>query len=134
MILCDTDFLIKATSKPLPELAEFLETSGFEFATFPKIMEELEGLALSKKPATARNARAALRSIEAGKVKLLTQSISSSRKETDADAILVDYAAKNSEKDQIVIATLDHSLLSVLERRRLPYLTLRNDRPLFRPF
>lgn len=134
MIVCDSDFLINTTSRPLPELAEFLESSGFEFVTLPKIVEELEGLALSKKPATAKKAKTALRSIEAGKVKIIHQAIFSSTKKTDADAVLLHYAAKNTDKERIVIATLDHSLLSVLERMRLPYLTLRKDRPHFRSF
>ena len=134
VILSDTDFLIKVTSKPLPAMAEFLESSGFQLVTLPKIVEELRGLALSKKPATARKARAALSSLENGGVKLLSEGIILSRKETDADALLIEFVAKSSNKGQVVVATLDHSLLSVLERRRLPYLTLRNDRPLYRSF
>jgi rRNA-processing protein FCF1 len=129
-IICDTDFLIKASTEPLPELAEFLAASGYQLATIPRIRSELEGLSKSEKIATARKARTALRSLS-NKVKVLENNTGSSRK-AEADSLLIELAANS--KDQVVIATLDRSILSILENRRLSYLTLRKDRPYFRTF
>jgi rRNA-processing protein FCF1 len=129
LIVCDTDFLLKVTTQPLPELAEFLAQSGSELATLPKIEAELTGLTRSRNHVTARKAKTALQSIEGHSVKLLQPHLQSS-KNTDADVLLVDFAEKS--KPEVVIATLDHSILSMLERKRLPYLTLRKNRPFFR--
>jgi rRNA-processing protein FCF1 len=129
-IICDTDFLIKATTQPLPALAGLLSTSGYELSTLPRIERELKGLAQSRKPTTSRNAKTALRAISTGVVKLLEQ-VTNSSQTTDADLLLIDYAMKSNAT---VIATLDHTLLSILERKRLPYLTLRNDRPILKTF
>jgi rRNA-processing protein FCF1 len=130
-ILCDTDFLIKATTEPLPELAKFLQDSGYQITTLDKIQAELKGLLLSKNSSTARKAKAALRSIESGSVKVLKYDNSTSKK-ADADALLIDFAQRSKEK--VVVATLDHTILSFLEKKRLPYLTLRNDKPLLKAF
>ncbi len=131
LLLCDTNFLMKVTTEPLPELAGFLADSGLELVTLQKIETELKGLEQSKNRSTARNARSALRSLDTHIVNMLKYRPGSSEK-TDADALLVDFAAHS--KNRVVVATLDHSLLSILERKRLPYLTLRNNRPFFRTF
>jgi rRNA-processing protein FCF1 len=129
LIVCDTDFLMKATVKPMPELAGFLADPDFEVATIPRIQSELKGLTLSRKPSTARNAETALRALQQS-VKLLSQAPSSEK--ADADRLLIDFAERSEGK--AVIATLDGSLLSILERKKLPYLTLRNNRPFYRTF
>jgi len=130
-ILCDTDFLIRVSTQPLPELAQFLSSSEYELTTLPKIEAELRGLLRSENKSTAKKAKTALQSIDGKKIKVLDQEAAKS-KNADADVLLVDYAA--SSKKQVIVATLDHSILSVLERRRLPYLTLHKDRPFFRSF
>ena len=48
----------------------------------------------------------------------------------EADVALVELA-RNGD---VTIATMDHSLLSRLERMRLPYFTLRADSPLMKTF
>jgi len=129
LIVCDTDFLMKATVKPIPELAMFLADPDFEIATIPRIENELRGLSLSRKPSTARNAKTALRALRQS-VKLVNQAPASER--ADADRLLIDFAERS--KGKAVVATLDGSLLSTLERKKLPYLTLRNNRPFYRTF
>jgi rRNA-processing protein FCF1 len=130
LILCDTDFLIKASTQPLPELAQILSTSEYQLATLPKIEAELKGLLRSENKVTSRKAKTALESLDSKRVKVIDQKLGKSK--ADADVLLVEYAAKS--KDQVIVATLDHSILSVLEKRRLPYLTLRKNRPFFRSF
>ena len=133
LIVCDTDFLLKVTTQPLPELAQFLAESKSELATLHRIEAELHGLQQSKNHLTARKARTALQSISRGSVKILKENKRAcASTNTDADALLVDIAERS--KPSIVIATLDHSILSVLERKRLPYLTLRKNRPFFRVY
>jgi rRNA-processing protein FCF1 len=132
LIVFDTDFLIKTTTEPLPEVAEFLGNSEYELVTLTKIESELKGLVLSEDQKTARKARAALRTLSDGKVKVLRYPVKPSSRNTDADALLIDFAANSH--DQAVIATMDRSILAILERRRMPYLTLRKDRPFFRSF
>ena len=131
IILCDTDFLIKATTKPLPGIAELLDGTEYKLTTLPRIADELRGLVLSENNTTARKAKAALRSIESGSVKLLKDDGRNSSK-TDADALLIDFAQKS--KETVVVATLDHTILSILEKKRMPYLTLRNDKPFVKTF
>ena len=129
LILCDTDFLMKVTVNPLPELSAFLADPDYELATIPRIENELKGLSLSRRPSTARNARTALRTIRES-VKLVKQAASSEK--ADADRLLIDFAERSG--GTAIVATLDGSLLSALERKKLPYLTLRNDRPFYRTF
>ena len=129
LILCDSDFLIKATNDPLPSLALFLSECGYELATIERIKDELEGLSRSENRPTARRAKNALRSIYNGRVKLESNEKRTSSK-TDADSLLIKFALEN--KEPVAIATMDHVLLSILERRKLSYLTLRNNRPFFR--
>ncbi|MDA4110974.1 MAG: hypothetical protein OK439_00435 [Thaumarchaeota archaeon] len=127
-VLCDTDFLIKITNEPLPELKMFLENSGFVLATLPAVERELKGLSRSDKPSTAKKAKLALGSIG----KFVRVEALGNKHGSDADTHLVDYLEKSNA--EILIATLDGNLLSKLERKRMPYLTLRRDRPFFRPF
>jgi hypothetical protein len=54
------------------------------------------------------------------------------RSNADADLQLLDFEEKAPE--DVVIATMDGNLLSKLEKKRLPYFTLRNDRPFYRQF
>ena len=129
LIVCDTDFLMKVTVQPMPELAAFLANPDFEITTIPRIEKELKGLSLSRKPSTAKNAGTALRALHQS-VKLVSQAPSSEN--ADADRLLVDFAERS--KDEAVVATLDGTLLSTLERKKLPYLTLRNNRPFYRTF
>ena len=60
-LICDTDFLIRVTSAPMPEFAEFLQQENFRIATIPAVVRELRGLTMSKLPSTARKALNALR-------------------------------------------------------------------------
>ena len=128
-LLFDTDFLIKVTNEPVPDLRSFLDSSGFVLATLPVIEKELKGLQLSKKNSTSRKARLALLSVEKFVSVIKSGKI---RSNADADVQLIDF--EENSGDDVVIATLDGNLLSKLEKKRLPYLTLRNDRPLYRQF
>ena len=127
-LLCDTDFLIKITNEPIPELRQFLQNSGFVLGTLPIIERELKGLEQSRKIATARKAGLALQSVG----KFIHVEVGHSKGNAEADLQLVDFAEYSA--DNVAIATLDGSLLSKLEKKRLPYLTLRNDRPFYRQF
>jgi rRNA-processing protein FCF1 len=128
ILLCDTNFLIKITNDPIPELKPFLQSSGFVLATLPIIERELKGLQQSKTNSTARKANLALQSLG----KFIRVETGYRKGRAEADAQLVDYE-ENSEED-VVIATMDGNLLSKLEKKRLPYFTLRNDRPFCRQF
>jgi rRNA-processing protein FCF1 len=128
VLLCDTDFLIKITNEPVPELTPFLESSGFDLATLPAVEKELKGLLQSEKRSTARKAKLALESLN----NKVTVESGRAMSGSDADVHLVNFQEKS--KEEIVIATLDGSLLSKLERKRVPYLTLRHDRPFYRQF
>jgi len=130
-IVCDTDFLMKVTTEPLPQLAEFLANKGYKLATVSRIKDELNGLVLSRDGVTARKARAALRAISENHIELLAYSNNFSKK-IDADAILIDFAANSNQR--LVTATLDRTILAALEKKGLPYLTLRKNRPFFRDF
>jgi rRNA-processing protein FCF1 len=130
-VLCDTDFLLKITTQPLPELSRFLAEFKLELATLPRIEAEIQGLSRSQDQRTARKARTALLAISQYPVKILKDRIEAPKK-TDADVLLIDCAEKS--RPTIIVATLDHSILSVLQRKRLPYLTLRKDRPFFQAF
>ena len=130
-VLCDTDFLLKITTEPLPELSRLLGEFRLEIATLPRIEAELQGLSRSQNQRTARKARTALQTIPQYPVKILNDRAGASKK-TDADVLLIDYAEKS--RPTIIVATLDHSILSVLQSKRLPYLTLRKDRPFFQGF
>jgi rRNA-processing protein FCF1 len=122
---------MKATTEPLPELAQFVAESALELATLSKIESELNGLSNSENRATARKARFALRAIVDRPIKVLKYR-SNSFTGTDADALLVDCAAASG--GTVIVATLDRSLLTILDKKRLPYLTLRKNRPFFRAF
>jgi rRNA-processing protein FCF1 len=128
-LLCDTDFLIKVTNEPVPQLRASLQSSGFTLATLPIIERELKGLQRSKINSTARKARLALQSI--GKS---IQVIKSGKPGSNADADLQLLDFEEISPADVVIATLDGNLLSKLEKKRLPYFTLRKDRPFFRQF
>jgi rRNA-processing protein FCF1 len=130
-VLCDTDFLLKITTEPLPEFSRFLAEFRLELATLPRIEAEIRGLSRSQNQRTARKARTALLAISQYPVKILRDRVEAPKK-TDADVLLIDCAEKS--RPTIIVATLDHSILSVLQRKRLPYLTLRKDRPFFQAF
>lgn len=120
---------MKVTNEPLPYLHEFLENSDFVLATLPQVIRELKGLKMNKHQKTARRAEKALSAI--GTKVSLIENFDFFRT-PEADVALTKYAV--TTPGDILIATLDGKLLSDLESKMLPYLTLRNDRPFVRSF
>ena len=130
MIVCDTDFLMKVTNEPIPKLRQMLQSSEYELVAIPSVLRELKGLASSSNQKTARYARNALRAVED---KLVLSKVGASpAPKTEADIAILDFALNQVES--VVVATLDGTLFSELESRRVSYLTLRNDRPFTREF
>jgi rRNA-processing protein FCF1 len=128
VLLCDTDFLIKITNDPVPELRSYLLGNGFSLSTLPVIETELKGLQQSRINSTARKATLALQSV--GKFVEVETNFGNAKSE--ADIQLVDFEERSN--GDVAIATMDGNLLAKLERKRLPYFTLRNDRPFYRQF
>lgn len=124
-LVCDTDFLLKVTTEPVPSLRAFCEKFDFSFATIPEVVNELNGLTLSDRPATTRKAKSALRLV-GSRVKVIDTRILKNNK-IDADVALFDYAKRKNEDS--LVATLDGNLLSQLEKNQLPYFTLRHNKP-----
>ena len=124
-LICDTDFLIKVTSAPIPEFAEFILQENFKLVTIPAVARELRGLTMSKTPSTARKAMNALRYV--GRfVDIIDSSVSDPRS-NEVDLELYDLACLLH--DGSTVATLDGKLLTRFERNHLPYFTLRRDKP-----
>lgn len=131
IIVLDTDFLIKITNDPLPSFDLVQLSKEYDLATLPLVLRELRGLARNEVNKTSKRARNTLRFLDEGpgkvRVNLLSRE-SSSDPETDSE--LVEFA-RDSE-DKVVIATLDHSLLSRLEKLGVSYLTLKNNKPILK--
>ena len=130
-LVLDTDFLIRITNDPVRRLDLKQLATEFTIATIPSVLRELQGLSRHGENKTARRASNALRVIEEKgseiAIQILPEGVS---REEEVDLTLVDLAKKGG----VTVATMDHSLLSKLERMRLPYLTLRADNPLMRTF
>ncbi|HZW57028.1 MAG TPA: hypothetical protein VFF30_12125 [Nitrososphaerales archaeon] len=131
LLLVDTDFLIKIANDPLPKLDFLALASDFTLATTPSVVRELEGLAKSQNRTVMRRATTALDFVKQGTKKANVKVLpGTSKRRVEADLELVEIA-KADIRDRVVIATLDHSLLSRLDKLKIPYLTLRRDRPFF---
>ena len=128
-VVFDTNFLMKVTSQPLPALRDFLVNSDLILTTIPVVVKELEGLALNRKPLTSRKATNALRFVGTS-IQLMQCSAESPQVEAD----IALYEQAKSLDDGSFVATLDGKLLSRFEKNKLPYLTLRHDRPFVRTF
>ena len=127
-LVCDTNFLMKITSESLPTFSDFISKNHFDITTISSVVRELNGLRMSKKNSVARNANNCL-NMMGKKIRLLDSGrFTELGKEADIELFEL---AKNLEEGSFV-ATLDGKLLSRFERSRLPYLTLRNDRPFLR--
>ncbi|MHB2036482.1 MAG: PIN domain-containing protein, partial [Nitrososphaerales archaeon] len=112
----------------LPALRDFFANSDLALTTIPEVVKELEGLALNRKPLTSRKASNALRLVGTS-IQLMQ---SSEGPNVEADIAL--YEQAKSLDDGSFVATLDGKLLSRFEKSKLPYLTLRHDRPFVRTF
>ncbi|MDG6923517.1 MAG: hypothetical protein JRN67_09525 [Nitrososphaerota archaeon] len=115
-------------SEPLPSLRSYLDYSNLSFATIPEVVRELEGLAHSREKTTARKARFVLRLI--GTTITLIDQRADKNKNVEADIALYECARQMD----FLVATMDGRLLSRFERNRLPFLTLREDKPFERSF
>lgn len=127
-IVCDSDFLLKVVSEPLPSLRAYLDNSNLSFATVPEVVSELEGLAHSSEKTTARKASFALRLV--GTTIELIDKKADEKNRVEADIALYECA----KQMDFLVATMDGRLLSRFEQNRLPYLTLRHDKPFERSF
>lgn len=129
-IVFDTDFLIKISNDPLPRFCVTELAHENQFLVIPQVLHEVQGLARSQSSKTARRARQTMRVIEDTKIFVtmgkLGDNISGSG---DADNVLVEFV--NERPTERILATMDGSLLSRVAKLGLPYLTLRNERPLF---
>lgn len=123
-LICDTDFLIRVTSAPIPEFARFVQQENFRIVTIPAVVRELRGLTRSKFPSTARKALNALRAV--GKFVHIIDEVPD-LKANEADLEL--HALAGLLHDGSIVATLDGKLLSRFERNHLPYFTFRSDKP-----
>lgn len=130
VLVFDTDFLMKVTNEPLPAFRRMLDEFDCELVTLPSVKRELKGLLSSRINKTSRYARNALHAIDANIVRVDDIDGRSSSPEADVD--LIDYVS-NLAGDSFVVS-LDGALLSELERKHIPYVTLRKDRPFKRDF
>jgi rRNA-processing protein FCF1 len=128
-LIFDTNLLIKVTAEPVPAFAEFVRRRGYVLVTISAVVTELRGLSLSKSPSISRKAINALRFV-GSLICVIEEKIS--KQEVEADEKLFELA--HFLDDGSAIATLDGNLLSRLESSRLPYFTLRKDRPFLKCF
>ncbi|MHB1908844.1 MAG: PIN domain-containing protein [Nitrososphaerales archaeon] len=127
-ILCDTDFIIKIANDPLPKVDWVSFSKQNEITTIPLVVKELEGLKKSKDLQTVRRAKNALAVIQEGKkIKVFP---TGDDKFHEADQELIELTSASTDT---VLATMDGSLLSRLERIGLPYYTLSNNKLLEHP-
>jgi rRNA-processing protein FCF1 len=119
---------MKVTNEPVPKLRAALEENDYGLVMLPSVLRELKGLSFSKTAKTARYAKNALKALNLGMIKSISSGISGN---IDADIEMVEYASKHRNS---MVATLDGALLSEMEKKRVPYLTLRNDAPFKREF
>ena len=130
--MLDTDFLIKVANDPVSRLDLSQLASEYTVSTLPSVIAELEGLSQHKERKTARRASNALRIVNQKESKIRIEVLDLPRQGREkVDSALIDLAKR---EDGATIATMDHSLLSRLERMRLPYLTLSDDKPLLKKF
>jgi rRNA-processing protein FCF1 len=129
-VICDTDFLIKITNDPLPSLGQLIKNSDLVLATIPGVVNELKGLTQNEKPATARRAAAALRLVGSS-VHLIKSGIAKDDSFETDNAL---YDKVRGSIGDVCVATLDGKLLSRFERNKIPYLTLRRNKPFLRCF
>ena len=129
LIACDTDFLIKVTNDPVPALDWGTLSIEHDFAVMPCVIAELKGLATSKIRKTSIRAKSALAVVEEGKKFKRMEAKESS---LDADSALYEFV--RADPSSRMIATLDGSLLSRMEKAGLPYLTLSSGKPLLRSY
>jgi rRNA-processing protein FCF1 len=130
-MLLDTDFLIKVANDPIPKLDLSELSKEYTLATTSDVIRELTGLCNHPERKTSRRASNALRVVMKGakvEIRILDDKHPQRRGIVEADNSLLELAKAN----KVTVATLDHSLLSRLERIHLPYLTLRNDKPLLK--
>jgi rRNA-processing protein FCF1 len=129
-IVCDTDFLMKVTSEPLPGFHAFIENSDFVLTTIPQVVRELEGLTLNEKSLTSRKATNVLRLI--GTSIHLVEKGNAEDRSIETDLALYEQASRLDKSS--FVATLDGKLLQRFEKNKLPYLTLRRNRPFLKSF
>lgn len=129
-IVCDSDFLIKISNDPLPKFYFQELVKENDFIVIPSVLGEIKGLEKSRVLSTARRARLARRVVEETKVfeRWYEDGQIGSKKE-DTDITLIEFVSEKPRER--VLATMDGSLLSRLEKMGLPYLTLRNGKALF---
>ncbi len=125
-IVCDTDFLMKIVNDPLPKFNWKSVSNENEFVTLRCVVRELKGLLSSRSQKTSNRARNTIRAIESGIVKVE----SSENESEEVDYALLEFVRSNAT-DRL-LATLDGSLLSRLEKIGLGYFTLSSGKPLFR--
>ncbi len=127
-IVCDTDFLIKIVTQPLPKVEpEFFSSN--RFVTIANVERELVGLSRRDNSRVSKEAKSVLRMIrETDKIQIASlDEHRDSRSETDN--LLFEFV--KTDQSNRILATLDGSLLSRLEKKKLPYVTLRNNRLYF---
>ncbi len=132
-IVWDTDLLIKISNDPLPKvnLKELAKENNF--IVVPSVLGEILGLAKSANNSTAKRARTTLTVIESSGMFSGSHEFEGKKVPAgETDEVLIELIkAKPKER---ILGTMDGSLLSRMEKLRLPYMTLSNGRMLFHPF
>ena len=136
-IIFDTDFLIKVTNDPIPKLDLREISEEYSLCTLSTTVREIEGLTKHYEKKTSRRARRALevlKMLEHEGHAIKFSIIEMSDNHVENDIMLIEYAKELHENsnDEALIATLDHSLLSRMERIGIGYLTLQKNSPIFR--
>jgi rRNA-processing protein FCF1 len=128
LIICDTDFLIKLANDPLPKFDRDVLVAN-DFGVLGSVYRELHGLEKSSSPKVAKRAKRAIEFARDTKwIKRLD--LQTHPPTVEADEELIGFVLEDPKSR--VLATLDGKLLSRCESLGLSYLTLKNNRALFR--
>ncbi len=126
-IICDTDFIMKLVNDPLPKLDWRSMSRENDFVTLPCVVRELNGLTSSQDRKTSIRARNSLTALKSGILGVIPPESESE----EVDFALLDCVRR--KPNSRLLATLDGSLLSMLEKNGLGYLTLTSNRPVMKP-
>ena len=124
-IVCDTNFLMKIFNDPLPKFDWKSLSSENEFVTLSCVVRELRGLSSRTAGKTSMRARNTLNALDSGGLIKIIPEVEGN---AEVDFALLDFVRQ--EPKVRILATLDGSLLSSLEKTGLGYLTLSFDKAL----
>lgn len=124
-IVCDTNFLMKIFNDPLPKFDWKSLSSENEFVTLSCVVRELKGLSSRTAGKTFMRAKNTLNGLDSsGLIKIIPKIEGNA----EVDFALLEFVRQ--EPKARILATLDGTLLSTLEKAGLGYLTLSSDKAL----